>query len=122
MARVRLVVSDEQKQRWSKAVQNDPSADSLSDLIRDAVESHIARDPDDHDEEAELDPVLDELDELDKRLYDLQNALRSLQQDTPTRTEMERLHTDTIDELRSDIPVSLLKMLEDENHDFAEYK
>jgi len=91
MSRVRLVVSDEQKQRWSKAVDEDPAADSLSDLIRDAVEAHIARDPEDETEDLELDPVLDELDKVQTQLYNLENSLRTFRQDTPTEDDTERL-------------------------------
>jgi dGTP triphosphohydrolase len=91
MSRVRLVVSDEQKQRWSQAVEDDPAADTLSDLIRDAVEAHIARDPEDKAEDLELDPVLDELDEIQTKLYNLENSLRTFRQDTPTEDDIERL-------------------------------
>jgi Arc/MetJ-type ribon-helix-helix transcriptional regulator len=113
MARIRLVVSDEQKQRWSEAVEDDPEFDTVSDLIRKSVEKRLKQDSQ-VEEETDLDPVLDELDSMERQLYDLQNAVKVLQTDTPTRTEMEEILEWYSDAIVSDVPVEVINRLEDE--------
>ncbi|WP_440007703.1 hypothetical protein [Halomicrococcus sp. SG-WS-1] len=91
MTHVQVVVSDDQKARWSEYAAEEPAVDSISDLVRTAVEEYIARDKD--SEPSELNPpVVDgDLDEIEGRLANIEDQLDLLRLENVEEEQLEEV-------------------------------
>jgi len=89
MVYVQVVVSDEQKARWSEYVEEHPAVDSVSDLVRTAVEEFISRDDDSAPSELNP-PVLEgDIEEIEGRLANIEDQLQLLRHENVEEEELE---------------------------------
>lgn len=86
MPRIQVVVSDEQKTRWSDYAEDDPRFDSMSELVRRTVESEIAT------ETQQGAGVGDDMDEIIAGIDSLESDLGSID------TELKALRTENLQE------------------------
>ncbi|WP_152031316.1 hypothetical protein [Natrarchaeobaculum aegyptiacum] len=89
MAYIQIVVSDEQKSRWSDHVEDDPAVDSMSDLVRTAVEKHMARDDSEPEAAVTTQAVEGELDDIEARLGTLEDKLDLLRLENVEEDQLE---------------------------------
>mgnify|MGYP000542528406 CR=1 FL=1 len=99
MARVRLVVDDEQKGRWKEYVSESTEYDSISDLIRKSVEQEIADSDAQGAPGLEMGQVTEEVDELRKEVVQLQDSLHAHRQDS--------LEADTVEDIVQNTAIDL---------------
>ena len=89
MARINLVVSDSQKNRWEKYSENQSEVDNISDLIRTSVENYISDDGDDVWTEEEIDIIIEYLDSIESNTTTLQSTLESVRDSQATIDEVK---------------------------------
>lgn len=120
MAYVQVVVSDTQKSRWAEYVEDDPAVDSVSDLIRTAVEEFIARDTDRGPSELNT-PVVDgELDEVQSRLANVEDQLDLLRLENVEEDQLEEIVQYIVED---ELIMHLDRLLEEIDHnDPREFK
>ncbi|MDL0145641.1 hypothetical protein [Halobacterium salinarum] len=95
MARVALVVSDRDKARWERVVDERDELDSLSDLVRTSVSKHIAS-LDQEGEgwtEAQIDAIIEYLDDIDKTTTTTQTILEDHRDEAPDKVDIEEAIT-----------------------------
>jgi Arc/MetJ-type ribon-helix-helix transcriptional regulator len=90
MARVRVVVSDDQKERWNQYVETTTEYDSISDLVRKSVEGEISSEGSDDTEQVEqLDEILTEIESVKKQQSRTQDSIDAHRQNAPTLDEIQ---------------------------------
>ena len=108
MARVALVVSDEQKQRWNEFADSQPDYDNLSELVRRSVESQIASETSDsHGQQNEdrMDDILDALDNIETGVERNNTEMKALRQENLERDEMESVIEIMMEEIFANLDV-----------------
>jgi Arc/MetJ-type ribon-helix-helix transcriptional regulator len=95
MARVALVVSDRDKARWERVVDERDELDSVSDLVRTSVSKHIARMDEDGDgwTEEQIDAIIEYLDDIDKTTTTTQTILENHRDEAPNKIDIEEAIT-----------------------------
>ncbi|SEL49881.1 hypothetical protein SAMN04488691_105110 [Haloferax larsenii] len=96
MPRIPVVVDDSKKRRWSEFVEDNPEFDSVSDLVRKAVERQI-NGANNHDaiSDQQITQVNANLDSVASRLTDLETQVKALRTETMTHSEYESfIHSD----------------------------
>lgn len=80
------VVSDDQRERWNDAADNDLAIDNVSDLVRTAVEEYIANGSSASGalNDGDVADMLDTLDRIDSRLSDVDHGIDRLHRRTVT--------------------------------------
>jgi Arc/MetJ-type ribon-helix-helix transcriptional regulator len=79
MPRIQTVVSDEQKERWSEYVENNPEYDSVSDLIRSSVEHEISTEGNGTGgNPEEINDILQGIDSLEAQLAQTEDQIKAL--------------------------------------------
>lgn len=89
MTYVQIVVSDDQKSRWSEYAEDEPAVDSVSDLVRTAVEEYITRDGDSEPSELNTQVVDAELEEIASRLANVEDQLDLLRLENVEEDQLE---------------------------------
>ncbi|KTG09517.1 hypothetical protein AUR64_17265 [Haloprofundus marisrubri] len=91
MPRIQLVVRDGQKDRWEDHVADSPGIDSVSDLIRTAVEEFISTDDSSSSElnDEVVDVLMESLDEIEGDLGTIETSLDKLHRRNVEEDEME---------------------------------
>ncbi|WP_339103577.1 hypothetical protein [Haloterrigena salinisoli] len=89
MPRIPAVVSDDHKTRWNDHVEDDPALDSVSDLVRTAVEEYIADESSASGalNDEDVADMLDTLDRIDSRLSDVDHGIDRLHRRTVTEDD-----------------------------------
>ncbi|QGA82073.1 hypothetical protein [Halomicrobium sp. LC1Hm] len=94
MPRVRVVVSDEKKQRWQDYVGETPEYDSVSDLVRKSVEQEINSESNSQmDQYEELYQIMEAVESLEKKHSRLQDSLDAHRQNSITKSDMDELES-----------------------------
>jgi Arc/MetJ-type ribon-helix-helix transcriptional regulator len=96
MSRVPVVVSDEQKQRWSEFADQSPEMDNVSDLIRTSVETHIARQETEDNggwTEEEIDTIIEYLDSIESTASTNQALIENFRDESPDSVDLEEALT-----------------------------
>lgn len=116
MSYVQIVVSDDQKVRWSEYAEDEPAVDSMSDLVRTAVEEYIARE--DNSGPSELNPqVVDgDIDEIEGRLANIEDQLELLRLENVEEDQLEEVIKYVIDDQLAYPIDNILEVLEHEDH------
>lgn len=92
MGRLPIRIDDAQRDRWEEYVDEEPAVDSLSDLVRTAVETYIADDTEGEPDKATLSgDAFDKLDRIDQQLRQLDDQVKAARQESLTEHEMEDL-------------------------------
>ncbi|WP_255167113.1 hypothetical protein [Natrononativus amylolyticus] len=122
MAYVQLVVSDEQKARWSEYVDEQPAVDSISDLIRTAVEGHMARDDDSDPSDLNTQVIGGELDEIESRLATIEDKVDLLRLENVEEDELEGIVENIVERYEVANSEHILKELGVDTEDEWPYK
>ena len=94
MARVPVVVSDDQKSDWQQYAEVNDEIDNVSDLIRTSVSKFIAEDQNESGwTEEEIDTIIEYLDTIDSTTTTTQTILEQFRDEAPEQANIEELVT-----------------------------
>ena len=105
---IHLVVTEGQKTRWTKLVEDNPAYDSLSDFIRDAAEEQWARD---RGEDHVPDAVDDMRDTLLEEMESMESTLRLLNENLENVRDRQ-VDEEVIDDIVSGYATALERQID----------
>lgn len=122
MTHVQVVLSDDQKARWVEYAEDEPAVDSVSDLVRTAVEEYIARDDDSEPSELNTQVVDGELDEIESRLANLEDQLELVRLENVEEDQLEGIVENIVEYYGAANSDYILEELGADPHDEWPYK